>query len=456
MHQRDRETEALTDAVVRYALARLQMDPPPLDASRAEEDLRARAGTTITPAGIGGEAALAVFADVLAPACISTDHPRFLSFVPAAATEAAVLFDLVVGASALYGGSWLEGSGAVFAENEALRWLADLAGFPDTAGGVFVAGGSAGNLSALVAARHAWRRAVADGGRERARGAVLASAAAHSSVRAAARVMDADVIAVDADELGRLTAAGLRRGLDDLGADGERVFAVVATAGTTNAGLVDDLTAVADAAAELGVWCHVDGAYGLAALAAPSARPRFAGIERADSFVVDPHKWLFAPFDCAALVYREPAAARAAHAQHAEYLEVLSGGRAWNPSDYAFHLTRRARGLPFWFSLATYGTERYAAAVEATLALTLEAAALIRGAPHLELLLEPELSVVVFRRVGWTAAEYHAWSARALADGLAFVVPTTWAGETVLRCCFVNPRTTTADVGLIIDSLAEA
>ena len=131
---------------------------------------------------------------------------------------------------------------------------------------------------------------------------------------------------------------------------------MVATAGTTNAGLVDDLTAAADAAAELGVWCHVDGAYGLAALAAPSARPRFAGIERADSFVVDPHKWLFAPFDCAALVYREPAVARAAHTQHAEYLEVLSGGRAWNPSDYAFHLTRRARGLPFWFSLATYGT----------------------------------------------------------------------------------------------------
>jgi len=411
VHQRDRETELLTDAVVRYALDRLAMDPPPLDASCAEDELRRRAGSTITPGGIGGEAALEVFADVLAPACISTDHPRFLSFVPAAATEAAVLFDLVVGASALYGGSWLEGAGAVFAENEALRWLADLAGFPDGAGGVFVAGGSAGNLSALVAARHAWRSAAADGRHDRERGAVLASAAAHSSVRAAARVMDADVIAVEADALGRLTAAGLRRGLDGLGADADRVFAVVATAGTTNAGLVDDLTAAADAAAVLSAWCHVDGAYGLAALAAPSARRRFAGIERADSFVVDPHKWLFAPFDCAALLYREPAVARAAHAQHAEYLEILSGGQAWNPADYAFHLTRRARGLPFWFSLATYGTERYAEAVEATLALTVEAAALIRAAPHLQLVLEPELSVVVFRRVGWTPTEYHAWSA---------------------------------------------
>src|SRR3954452_23873843 len=217
MHERDRETEVLTDAVVRYALHRLQMDPPPLDASRAEDKLRAQAGTTITADGIGGAAALAVFADVLAPACISTDHPRFLSFVPAAATEASVLFDLVVGASALYGGSWLEGAGAVFAENEALRWLADLAGFPAGAGGVFVAGGSAGNLSALVAARHAWRAGVPGGRRDRERGAVLASAAAHSSVPAAGRGMDPHVIPVGADENGRPPAGGLGRGLDALG-----------------------------------------------------------------------------------------------------------------------------------------------------------------------------------------------------------------------------------------------
>jgi len=326
MHRRDRETEVLTEAVVRYALDRLQLDPPPLDTSVSEAELRRRAGATITAGGIGGEAALQVFADVLAPACISTDHPRFFSFVPAAATEASVLFDLVVGASALYAGSWLEGSGAVFAENEALRWLADLAGFPASAGGVFVSGGSAGNLSALVAARHAWR--TTDHRHDTRRGAVLASAAAHSSVRAAARVMDADVLAVEADDVGRLTGDALRRAIDGLGADADRVFAVVATAGTTNAGLVDDLAAGADAAAELGAWFHVDGAYGLAALAAPSARPRFAGIERADSFVVDPHKWLFAPFDCAALVYREPAVARAAHTQHAEYLEVLTEGQA--------------------------------------------------------------------------------------------------------------------------------
>jgi L-2,4-diaminobutyrate decarboxylase len=450
VHRRDVATEVLTQAIVRYVMERLRLDPPPLDNSRTEEDLRAMAGRTITPEGIGGLEAMRVFADVLAPACISTDHPRFFAFVPVAPTEAAMLFDLVVGSSALYGGSWLEGAGAVFAENEALRWLADLAGFPPGAGGVFVSGGSAGNLSALTAARYRWRLGRPD--RAVVRGAVLASTAAHSSVVASARVMDADVVTVPAGQDGQLTAAGLRRAQDDL--DLERVFAVVATAGTTNAGVIDDLLAAADAAADLGAWLHVDGAYGLAGLAAPSVRHRFVGIERADSFVVDPHKWLFAPYDCAALIYREPAIARATFTQHAEYLEVLNERHDWNPSDYAYHLSRRARGLPFWFSLATYGTHQYTDAIETTLALTHETAEMIRAAPHVELLVEPELSVVVFRRLGWSPGDYHAWSDRVLAEGTAFVVPTTWAGETVLRFCFVNPVTTAEDVRIVLDSLA--
>ncbi|HEY1278073.1 MAG TPA: pyridoxal-dependent decarboxylase, partial [Acidimicrobiales bacterium] len=427
-----------------------RLDPPPLDNSRPEADLRAMAGHTITPEGIGGLEALRIFADVLAPSCISTDHPRFFAFVPVAPTEAAMLFDLVVGSSALYGGSWLEGAGAVFAENEALRWLADLAGLPPGAGGVFVSGGSAANLSALTAARYRWRLGRPD--RAMVRGAVLASAAAHSSVVAAARVMDADVVQVPAGAAGELTAEALRRAEDDL--DLDRVFAVVATAGTTNAGVVDDLGAAADTAERLEAWLHVDGAYGLAGLAAPSVRHRFAGVERADSFVVDPHKWLFAPYDCAALLYRDPAVARATFTQHAEYLEVLNERHDWNPSDYAYHLSRRARGLPFWFSLATYGTRAYQDAIEATLTLTRDAAELIRAAPHLELLVEPELSVVLFRRLGWSSIEYHAWSDRLLAEGTAFVVPTTWDGETALRCCFVNPLTSVDDVRLVLDSLA--
>ncbi len=149
MHLHDASTEVLTQAILRYAVDRMRMDAP-LDGPRTMAELRAMAGHTVTPRGIGGLEALRVFTDVLAPACISVDHPRFLSFVPAAPTEAAVLFDLIVGASSIYAGSWLEGGGAVFAENEALRYLADLAGLPPEAGGVFVSGGTAGNLSALM------------------------------------------------------------------------------------------------------------------------------------------------------------------------------------------------------------------------------------------------------------------------------------------------------------------
>ncbi len=461
MHRREESSAALRQAIVQYATERVLMDPPPLDGPRTAAELRAATGPTITPAGIGGEAALQLFVDVLAPACISVDHPRFLSFVPAAPTEAAILFDLVVGASSIYGGSWLEGGGAIYAENEALRWIADLAGLPAGAGGVFVSGGTAGNLSALVAARWRWRQR-AGGRHDEQRGVLLTSAGAHSSVVQAARVMDADVVAAPAEASGRLTADGLRAAVDALDDTArDRLFAIVATSGTTNAGVIDDLTAAADVAAELDTWLHVDGAYGGAGLAAASVRHRFAGIEAADSFIVDPHKWLFAPFDSCALLYREPEIGRRAHTQHAAYLDVLHAeepvdGSGWNASDYAHHLSRRARGLPLWFSLATHGTDAYAAAIETTLAVTRAGADLVRAAPHLELLLEPELSVVLFRRLGWGPADYAAWSEGELARGHAFVTPTTWQGETVLRWCIVNPLTTADDLASLVDSLAGA
>ena len=169
-----------------------ELDPVPLDGPRTPDELERDAGQTITPAGLGGEAVLELFDHVLSRACISIDHPRFLSFIPSAPTEAATLFDLVVGASSIYGGSWLEGAGAVFAENQALRWISDLAGFPAGAGGAFVQGGTTGNLSALVAARHA--AAASRGGERPARWKVAATSQAHSSVKMAARVMDVDVL----------------------------------------------------------------------------------------------------------------------------------------------------------------------------------------------------------------------------------------------------------------------
>jgi glutamate/tyrosine decarboxylase-like PLP-dependent enzyme len=402
---------------------------------------------------MGGLAALKLFEEQLALACLSTDHPRYLSFIPCAPTEASVMFDLVVGASSIYGGSWLEGAGAVYAENAALRWVADLAGLPPSAGGVFVPGGTVGNLSALVTARAVARvRHAEAGGRGPRPTKVAAQASAHSSILSACEVMDADFVGVEADSSQRLSGDALRRVLEAEGPD--TFFAVVATSGTTNFGIVDDLASVAEVCREYGLWLHVDGAYGGAGLAAPSVRHLYAGIEHADSFIVDPHKWLFAPFDCCALLYREPALARAAHTQKASYLDVLTAAPDWNPTDYSIGLTRRARGLPFWFSLATHGTRAYTAAIERTLEVTRFAAAEIARRPYVEALREPDLSVIVFRRVGWSPEDYQAWSDRLLADQIAFVVPTSHEGETVTRFAIVNPSTTEDDITAILDTMA--
>ena len=449
MHGHTEEIERIAQGCLDYARERFLMDPVPLDGPMTPDELARRAGQTVTEDGIGGEEALRLFEDVLSRACISVDHPRFLSFIPAAPTEVSTLFDLVVGVSSIYGGSWLEGAGAVYAENQALRWLADLAGFPAEAGGVFVQGGTLGNLSALVAARHAAR--TKRDGPEPERWQVACTRQAHSSVQTAASVMDVDVVAVEPDDDGRLRGEALRAELDHAG-DG--VFAVVATSGTTNFGIVDRLDEVAEVCGERGVWFHVDGAYGGAALAAPSARHLFAGIEQADSFIVDPHKWLFAPFDCCALLYREPALAARAHTQTAGYLEPLQTGDEWNPSDYAINLSRRARGLPFWFSLATHGTRAYSEAVERTLTVARYAAEQVRTRTYVELLRVPDLSVVVFRRLGWAPEDYYRWSQRLMDANFAFVLPTVHDGETVTRFAIVSPRTTEGDISTILDTMA--
>ena len=438
----------LEKLVLEYSAERMRYDPPPLDRTLSPAELQAAAGETITEGGLGGQAAMDLFADVLAPACLSVDHPRYLSFIPCAPTEAAAMFDLVVGASSIYAGSWLEGSGAVYAENQALRWVADLVGLPEGAGGVFVPGGTIGNLSALVAARARARHEAAEGVRPFR---VATTSGAHSSIASACEVMDAQFTPVEPDERGRLTGPRLREVI--LANGPETFFAVVATAGTTNFGIVDDLASVAQVCREFGIWFHVDGAYGGAGLAAPSVRDLYAGIEHCDSFIVDPHKWLFAPFDCCALLYREPAYGRAAHTQKAGYLDVLNEASDWNPTDYSVGLTRRARGLPFWFSLATHGTQAYSDAVEKTLATAAFAEEEIVRREEFELVGERTLSVVVFRRRGWSAADYQAWSDRILDEEIAFVVPTTHAGETLARFAIVNPLTNAEDITAILDSM---
>lgn len=453
MHSFDKDADHVAvDKVLRYARERLLMDPIPLDGAETEEHLRSAAGQTITAAGLGSTRAMELFEHTLAPACLSTDHPRYLSFIPCAPTREAAAFDVVVGASSIYGGSWMEGAGAVYAENQALRWISDLAGLPESAGGVFVPGGTVGNLSALVVARRTARARAREAGTGARPYRIAATDNAHSSVVSMAAVMDAEVCGVHVDEKLRLTGPELRKTLEEYGP--ETFFAVVATSGTTNFGVVDDLASVAEVCREYGLWLHVDGAYGGAGLAAPSVRHLFQGIEHADSFIVDPHKWLFAPFDCCALIYREPELARVAHTQEAGYLDVITKSAEWNPTDYSIGLTRRARGLPLWYSLAVHGTDAYVEAIESTLEVTRFAADEIGRRDYLEAVREPDLSVVVFRRLGWGPEDYQAWTDRLLGEEFAFVVPTSFRGETLTRFAIVNPHTTKEDVNAILDTMA--
>ena len=450
MHEFTPEIERVAQEILEYSLLRLKENPP-LDGPKSEEELFSIVGKTITASGLGGSETLKLFTETLAPACISTDHPRYLAFIPSAPTELATLFDLVVGASALYGGSWLEGAGAVFAENQTLRWLADLAGLPESAGGVFVQGGTIGNLSALVAARKGAQKLRP----EVTHWAVACSSEAHSSIASATEVMDVDLIKVAVQPDGIMRGADLEKSLAKYRQEnpGKDICAVVATAGTTNLGIIDDLPSIGNIAKNEKIWFHVDGAYGLAGLANPETLKLFAGVEMADSFIVDPHKWLFAAYDVCALIYRNPVLAREAHTQHAGYLDTLNEADEWNPSDYAIQLTRRTRGLPLWFSLAAHGTDAYSEAIDKTMEIARQSAELIKEHPNLDLLMEPKLSIVAFTRKGWQLSDYRAWSEKLLADQIGFVTPSSHKGQPILRFAIVNPWTQMSDIEAILATL---
>jgi glutamate/tyrosine decarboxylase-like PLP-dependent enzyme len=443
--------EAFTNAIFEYCRDRIEHDAP-LDFGMHSPIPLPNLEGLITAEGRSAEETLEFFRDHLAEHVISIDSPRFLAFIPNAPTKNSLLFDMVVACSGLNGTSWLESAGVVVAENQALEFLAARAGMPRGSGGAFVSGGSSGNLSALTVGRDVGRTRRPDLAPHELRFAI--SADAHSSIGKALHVLGIEPLLVEPDDH-RFTRVNLEKAL---AADPhpETVIGVVATSGTTNAGIIDDLEGLGSFARENNLWFHVDGAYGGGALFS-SDRELLSGIRHADSFIVDPHKWLFGPLDCCALIYRDPSTARHFLAQQAGYLDVLHGGDEdhydWNPSDFAIHLSRRARGLPFWFSLVTYGVSAYESATQVAIDLAHRTATLIESRDGLELVRPASLSIVLFRRVGWSEEQYLEWSETLLREQIAFVTPTRWEGEMVARFAFLHPDTTEDLVGQILDSM---
>ena len=363
MHRWDEATDLLAHSVIGYAIERLKTSKDPTWGARPAEQLASALEGVIRPEGIGGHQALTLFRDVLMHACRPMDSPLHLAYVATAPTPAANMFDLVVSASSIFGGLWEGGAGAIAAENQTLAWLAGLAGFPDGAGGCFVTGGSAANLSALVTARHhaRLRHGEPPGGRWR----FATTGETHASVHAAARVMDVDVVLVPPDERGRMTGAALRATLDDAGLDG--LFAVVGNFGTTNAGAIDELDAIADVCADARpVAAHRRRLRRRRAVRAVDRRASGSGSSGPTASASTPtsgcSRRTTAPHSSTATRrWRRPPTPSTARTS--TWSAATSGTPATSPST----CRARARGLPLWFSLATYGTDAYAEAVETTL-----------------------------------------------------------------------------------------
>ena len=456
MHKTDIDLVDMTMDVMKYVIDRLSSTKQKIGKPKKEEELKALVGETITENGIGGERAFKLWKKHLTKCNVPIDHPRHLAFVPASPTRAAVMFDLVTSASSIHGAYWMEGAGGIFCENEAMRWIVSLTGLPEGAFGVFTSGGTAANLSAIVTAREYWRSLKERNNLEK--GLIITSIGAHSSIKAMAKVADIDVLLVDTED--KLEKEALEVTIKNLPIQQrQRLFAVVGTGGTTNAGIVDDLEGIAAICEKENLWFHVDAAYGGGALVADSVRHLFNGIEKADSITIDPHKWMFSPYDCGAVIYRNPELAKNAHSQQGSYLDIFKdeGAHGFNPTDYQIQLTRLVRGLPLWFSLATHGTDRYKEAVERGIELAQIAGRLIKENPNVELVREPSLSCVLYRRIGWDSDDYTHWTYENHEKGFALVTPTKWkrgdSYETVSRFCFINPDTTENDIDLILKSM---
>jgi aromatic-L-amino-acid/L-tryptophan decarboxylase len=386
--------------------------------------------------------------------------PRFFGYVLGSGEPVAALGDLVASVLNQNVTAWRSAPAAVAIERQVIRWIADALGCPESAGSL-CGGGSAANLMALAMAREAKLPGNEAGTRP---GVVYCSGEAHMSIAKAVALLGLgrrNLHRVPVDGRARMSAAGLEKAIAEDRAAGRDRIAVVASAGTVSTGAIDPLEQIAEICRANDLWLHVDGAYG--ALGALVAAEKFRGLNQADSFSVDLHKWLYQPVDCGLLLFRDPAVARSAFSHTEDYARVIGSGPE---EDFAFfdeslELSRRFRALKVWLSLRYHGFEAFRAAIRRDLGNAQRLGATVRECPELELLAPVELSAVCFRYRGTQGDpgldQLNAAILRRVIDnGRVYLSNASVGGAFALRACFVNHRTRRSDVDEIVPEVLKA
>jgi aromatic-L-amino-acid/L-tryptophan decarboxylase len=415
------------------------------------------------------EEVLAFVREHVLPYPMGNSHPRFYGFINATADPVGVLADFL--AATMNPNCWGGDHAAIHVETRVVAWLAEMIGYPTTAEGVLVSGGSMANFTALAAARRAMTpgNVREDGlaGPERPRLTVYASDQTHACVDKAVDLLGigtAQLRKIETDERFRIRVPELRTAIAADRAAGLRPAIVVGNAGTVNTGAIDPLDRIAEICQEEGLWFHADGAYGALASMVPDLKPLFSGMERADSVAVDPHKWLYVPYEAGATLVREPGRLSATFRKFPEYLasdpESPFPGPAWF-AERGVELSRGFKALKVWMGIQTHGRRAYVERIASDIALARFLSEEADRRPDLERLAEPVLSIANFR---------YRPRARALSDdaldtinrriinrlvggGAFFLAPTVLKGRTALRVSITNFRTTQADLIALLDEV---
>ena len=385
-------------------------------------------------------------------------HPRFFAFIPSPSNFVSVMADALAAGFNPFAGNWLEGSGTTQIELVTIDWLREMCGLPETAGGLFVSGGSMANLTALATARRAKLN-------DRSENPVVYfSDQTHNSVEKALRVLGfapEQIRKLPSDDELRLPLESLRQAVTEDRANGKQPFCVIANAGTTNTGAIDPLNELADFCASQNLWLHVDGAYGAAACLSERGKKLLEGIERADSLSLDPHKWFFQPFEIGCVLARDARLLKKTFHTMAEYLEDTKRAEdeEINYYDYGVQLTRGFRALKLWLSIKTFGAAAFREAINHGFELAEFAESVLRQSECWRIVTPATFGIVTFRFVAEECSEseineIHRRMVEAMAkDGFAFANSTSLRGQTVMRFCTINPRTTEDDIRATIEQL---